>query len=837
MIRVDGKFFARGGERFVMHGVTYGTFAPRSTDGARFPSSAQINDDFSAMHEAGFNTVRTYTAPPDDLLELASDHGLHVLAGVHWNDWRYLIGFSRRQNRRIERDAVSAVRAEARRLRGLDQVLALCVGNEIPADVVRWVGAETVAGLIEDLAHAAHVEDPDRLVTYANYPSTEFLAPRGLDFTTFNVFLERKADLRRYVTRLHNLVGDRPLVIGEFGRHVGIGTDDEAAQAASIEEQRSTLLERGAAGSCAFAWTDEWHVGDFPVKDWRFGLTRSDRSPRPALQVAAEWNRRTVADLLPKEEWPSITVVVCAFNAADTLDECLRHTCQLDYEPLEVVVVDDGSTDATAAIVARHPRARLVRIDHAGLATARNAGFQAASSEIVAYLDADAYPSPEWPYYLALGFDSSLVGGAGGPNVSPPTDSMGSQVTAHAPGGPAHVLVNNDRAEHIPGCNMAFWRELLVDVDGFDPVYTAAGDDVDLCWRVLDRGWQIGFHPAALVWHHRRPTLKAYLKQQRGYGRAEALVEARHPDRFTSLGAARWAGTIYGPRLRLKRQERIYRGAYGDAAFQSIYTAGGSGLSLLHQLGVPIAGILVLGGWLGLFLPSFGFSALAGVLFLLCLLVVDARALVPNSPDVARSWSFKATVGLFALLQPLARVWGRITSTPSATRSRPQGDPIAGPLRRVRKVVVAPAQGPRANTVAAFVESIRRAGLDVHQSAGWEEPDATVLGSTLVAADIFSVGQPAGVVQVRARRRLRLVAWALAVFLGVALLFNLGLGVVVAVVAVCELVRGWWRTGRRLQSAIDHAQTAPIPAGVAPPQDANAGAIPQRVLDSTGARA
>src|SRR5439155_18420308 len=130
-------------------------------------------------------------------------------------------------------------------------------------------------------------------------------------------------------------------------------------------------------------------------------------------------------------------------------------------------------------------------------------------------------------------------------------------------GGPVHVLVSDDRAEHVPGCNMAFWRELLEDVGGFDPVYTAAGDDVDLCWRVLDRSWEIGFHPAALVWHHRRGGLGAYLRQQRGYGRAEALVEARHPDRFGGLGTARWRGRIYDSFAPSFARQRVYRGVYG----------------------------------------------------------------------------------------------------------------------------------------------------------------------------------------------------------------------------------------------------------------------------------
>src|SRR5205823_1200631 len=141
---------------------------------------------------------------------------------------------------------------------------------------------------------------------------------------------------------------------------------------------------------------DEWFVGDAAVEGWHFGLTRDDRSTRPALRAARRWNERTVADLV--DEWSSISVVICAYNAARTLDECLRHTCALDYPNLEIIVVDDGSTDETAAIVGQHRRARLLRVPHGGLAVARNEGFRAAHNKIVAYLDSDAYPSPEWPY-------------------------------------------------------------------------------------------------------------------------------------------------------------------------------------------------------------------------------------------------------------------------------------------------------------------------------------------------------------------------------------------------------------------------------------------------------
>src|SRR5687768_4627404 len=104
-VQLDGKQFAVNGERFLFRGATYGTFAPRASDGARFPERDRIKDDFMAMREHGFTVVRTYTPPPDDMLDLASDWGLKILAGVFYPDWRYLVGSSGRDRRGIERAA------------------------------------------------------------------------------------------------------------------------------------------------------------------------------------------------------------------------------------------------------------------------------------------------------------------------------------------------------------------------------------------------------------------------------------------------------------------------------------------------------------------------------------------------------------------------------------------------------------------------------------------------------------------------------------------------------------------------------------------------------------
>jgi hypothetical protein len=374
---------------------------------------------------------------------------------------------------------------------------------------------------------------------------------------------------------------------------------------------------------------------------------------------------------------------------------------------------------------------------------------------------------------------------------------------AQSPGGPVHVLVSDERAEHLPGCNMAFWRYALLETGGFDPIFTAAGDDVDLCWRVLDRGWELGFHPAALVWHHRRSQLRAYVRQQREYGRSEALVQVRHPHRFTFTGTARWHGRMYNPAVGAVGRQRIYRGAYGSAAFQSVYGAGGHGLDLAHQVGVPLAVLALLSAPLGLAWAPALLPAALGLALLVALATIDMACARPPRRVAARA-RFALSVAGLHLVQPLVRMWARRRHLPTARRDLPPKVPPLGPARAVgRGTLMVPFAGRREDLAAALVAELQRAGVHAAPAGAWEDHDAKLVGSTLVRGELVTSAYPTGYVQVQVRRRPR---WALvatyfgALVVGVFIHPTAAAGL--AVLGVVEVSRGTMRLRTRVRRAV-----------------------------------
>src|SRR5215204_1609124 len=656
--RVQGKFLFAGEEKLYIRGVTYGPFRP-SDDGAQYHSPEDIERDFAQIAANGFNVVRTYTVPPPQwFLDIAHRHGLRVMVGLPDAELRFPFLNDRQHILSIE----EKVRAGVAACVCHPAVLCYVIGNEIPASVVRWYGRRRIERILEQLYRAAKAEDPEALVTYVNYPTTEYLQLPFIDFVSFNVYLEEQKRLEAYLARLQNIAGDRPVVLTEIG--LDSLRNGEDSQARILEWQVQTAFASGCAGALIFSWTDEWYNDGSDMEDWAFGLTNRERHPKPAL--AAVRTAFTKVPFSPDLSWPRISVVVCSHNGEHTIRDCLEGLLRLYYPNFEVTVVDDGSTDSTAAI-ARDYGFRLITTENLGLSNARNVGMKAASGEIIAYLDDDARPDPHWLTYLAATFLSTEHAGVGGPNITHPSDGLTAECVGKAPGNPTHVLLSDREAEHIPGCNMAFRKAYLEEIGAFDTRFRVAGDDVDICWRLRQRGWSLGFSPAAVVWHHRRNSIRAYWKQQRGYGKAEALLKEKWPEKYNAAGHLVWAGRIYDeglvPALAWRRRQ-IYQGTWGSAPFQSLYQPAPNGLwSLLAtpEWYLLIAVLATLCALSGVWRPMLVFLPLLALAVGARLIQVGLsafRALFTGSKR-SRLKLFGLTAFLH-LIHPLARLYGRL---------------------------------------------------------------------------------------------------------------------------------------------------------------------------------
>ena len=675
---MDGKFLFLGNEKLLIRGVTYGPFTRRTSgDDGYDPETA--DRDFGQMVAHGINAVRLYTVPEPWLLDTAQAHGLHVLVGIPWEQHTAFL-----DRPGGARSIEERVRAGVRACASHPAVLGYAIGNEIPARIVRWHGSSRIERFLRRLCRAVREEDPDALVTYVNYPSTEYLRVPSVDFLSFNVYLEDADRFDAYLARLHNLAGDRPVVMAEIGldsqRH------GEDVQAELISAEVRATFARGAAGCFVFAWTDEWARGGVEISDWRFGLTTRARRQKPALNALRD--AFTQGPFPGDARWPTISVVLCSYNGERTIIECLEGLSRLAYPAYEVVLVDDGSTDRTAEIASGYD-VRLISTVNRGLSAARNEGLRAARGEIVAYIDDDAHPDRDWLTHLAWAFMTSAHAGIGGPNVAPTDDGPVANLVALAPGGPIHVLRSDEVAEHIPGCNFAFRAEALRGVSGFDPNFRVAGDDVDLCWRLQRQGKTLGFSHGALVWHRRRGSIRAYLRQQRGYGRAEGLLERKWPGRYNVLGHISWPGQLYGHGAHeaLWTRARRYEGTWGSESYQSLY-----------QPTTVLAWLPLMPEWF-LMLLAFGLVGLLGTAWQpLYLALPVATAGLALSASFALGYAFAATrrasfarmgqrrrvwlLALLFLLQPLARLVGRVERGLTPWRHRGSGLLAVPGLRR-----------------------------------------------------------------------------------------------------------------------------------------------------------
>jgi len=729
-IRAVAKFFFGGERKFFVKGVTYGPFRPDAA-GHFIGTPEQTRQDLAQMRLVGLNLVRVYHLPPLWFLDLCAEAGMRALITVPWASHLEFLSTWRER-----REVITAIHDAVTEHSGHPAIFGYLVGNEIRPTMVRWLGVRRVTEFLETLIRTAREADPNALFSYASYPPTEFLLPQNADFYCFNVYLHHQNEFEKYLLRLQNLAEERPLILGEFGMDTSRHSEDE--QAEMLGWHVDSVVKCGLAGTIFFSWTDEWFTGGAEITDWSFGLVQRDRQPKKAFYSLQQKLGQNDAELPHRNlrKTPFVSVIICSFNGGATLAACLESLGKINYPAYEVILVDDGSTDNTPEIAAQFPDVRYLRQTNHGLSHARNIGAAAAQGEVLAYTDSDCMADADWLYYLVGTLISGDYAGVGGPNIPPPAQTLIQACVAGAPGGPSHVLLTDTVAEHIPGCNMAFYRWAFDTVGGFDPEFRKAGDDVDFCWRLQQNGYVIAFSSTAIVWHHRRFTLRAFWKQQNGYGEAESLLRFKHLIFFGPTGTAKWRGQIYGsPRFSwFINRPIIYHGIFGEGFFQSIYPTPQSEIAA-YLSSIEWFALTVFLFGLAIFLPMLRivpYLMFGGTLCVALSYMLRARIEPRFDTSAAR-----LVVMFLGFVQPLVRGWARYFTwldskrTPQMVIETPEKLPSATPpFGSLRVRTYWSEEGiERHALLKTIFELLDEEGWNFSADTGWKSWDIQIYGN------------------------------------------------------------------------------------------------------------
>ena len=761
-----GKYLLDGAQKFYLRGVSYGPFAPNSR-GERYPEPDRAAADFALMKKLGANVIRLYVPPPPWMVEEAQKAGLRMMLGIPWPF--HMAFLDSADMMREIRDAIRKTVLETRQFG--ETIAAYSIGNEIRSDIVRWHGPRAVSNFLAELRDLGKQIDPGALFTYSNYPSAEYLDLSFLDFISFNVYLHREEDFRRYLTHLMGQTGELPLVLSETG--MDTIREGDQHQAELLAWQCRAAFELGLSGFIVFAFTDEWHTGGAEITDWAFGLTRRDRSPKLAFDAIGKVFGENLPP--PLTTAPKASVVVAAYNAAATLGECLASIRELNYPDYETIVVDDGSTDSTSEI-ANQAGVRTIRVEHNGLAAARNTGVEAASGEVIAFIDADARADRDWLYHLIETITRRDAAAASGPNFAPDPHSARAAAMAAAPGLPREVRAGDDRLAQLCGCNMAITKAALLKVGGFDPMFTNAGDDVDLSWRLEASTETLAYAPGAVVIHERRATLAAYLRQQRGYGTGEGLLYRKYPLRTADgngmYAGPSWIGSLFGG-------ARVYYGEFGRGLFQTVYSAGNSYAEL--PLTIQWIGLSLIFLILGAANRLLGVLGAGGVaLSMLAAAGSAASAPIPreHSGPLARIYLWIVNL-IGPALRGLARERVKWRFEPAEAGADPNG-PVELHDQIEFRTSAGAALIDSATLLVAIRDALVRRGLAVAETDGFQSYDLQVVVPPMIRVPINALRTDAGIAvlwRTRAAPQHALVAAAV-MFVLLAAGFSLGAGIV-----------------------------------------------------------
>lgn len=247
-------------------------------------------------------------------------------------------------------------------------------------------------------------------------------------------------------------------------------------------------------------------------------------------------------------QMPTASVIVATYNAHATLADCLDSLLQLDYpaDRLELLCVDNGSTDATPNLLERyHGSIQVLREDTRGPAAARNRGLRDATGAVVAFTDADCVVDRAWLRHLVTPLDDERVGVVGGRILSRRPcnviEAFGEQIHDH------DRAMSSFHPPYAITMNWASRRTVLEHIGLFNAALLRSSD-VDCAYRMVDAGYRLVYQPTAIIYHRNERTPWGLMHEGYVHGFHAPRVAARHAAFIRRMRAER-AADAEPPRL------------------------------------------------------------------------------------------------------------------------------------------------------------------------------------------------------------------------------------------------------------------------------------------------
>ena len=265
------------------------------------------------------------------------------------------------------------------------------------------------------------------------------------------------------------------------------------------------------------------------------GIIHSDKQTESLLAVLDRFCQAGLLEWEPPADlsYPFVSIIIPVYNRENDIGECLQSLLALDYpsEKREIIVVDDCSEDDTRSVVRGYQARLLVLSENSGPSAARNAGVAAARGDIAAFVDSDCIADPAWLRDLVPYFCDSRNVLVGGYVDSYYTESrMDRYEESNSPlcMGKELVIGYGEKSDfYVPTCNMLVRKEAYLLVGGLNEKQRV-GEDVDLCWKLKERGARLLYVPKGRVKHKHRNRFFETFSRRFAYGTSEALLHAAH---------------------------------------------------------------------------------------------------------------------------------------------------------------------------------------------------------------------------------------------------------------------------------------------------------------------